>query len=174
VIFSETPVAALAAGPCSWTWRTVNLWSNAKACGRWLWNEWHEHVRNIVHLKWHFKITNNTTRVALRPPSHMSGLLEIIEWSLACDCWTQTSWQVMQLNSDTADSVKPRTYCVKRSIACMGAIWWGTQGTCVLHFFRGGYNMPYPPHFFSSGFIFGEVPKIQVTFDTFCVECFSY
>jgi len=31
----------------------------------------------------------------------------------------------------------------------MGAIWWGTRGTCPPHFFRrGGHNMPCPPHFF--------------------------
>jgi len=24
----------------------------------------------------------------------------------------------------------------------------------------GGYNMPCPPHFFFSGFVFGKVPKI--------------
>jgi len=38
------------------------------------------------------------------------GLVEITEWDgiTACDCWTQTSWQVMQRDSDTADSGKPR------------------------------------------------------------------
>jgi len=24
---------------CSWTSRAANLWSSAKACGKWLWNE---------------------------------------------------------------------------------------------------------------------------------------
>ena len=37
----------------------------------------------------------------------------------ACDCWTQTSWQVMQRNSDTTDSGEPRivSCCVKRSMS---------------------------------------------------------
>ena len=35
----------------------------------------------------------------------------------------------------------------------MGAIWWGTRGTCPPHFFRrGGHNMPCSPHFFLFGF----------------------
>jgi len=35
-------------------------------------------------------------------------------------------------------------------IISMGAIWWGTRGTCPPHFFkRGGHNMLCPPTFFS-------------------------
>jgi len=44
----------------------------------------------------------------------------------------------------------------------MGAIWWGTRGTCPPFFRRGGHNMPCPPTFFSFGFVFGEVSKIKV------------
>jgi len=29
----------------------------------------------------------------------------------------------------------------------MGAIWWGTRGTCPPLFLVGGYNMPCPPLF---------------------------
>jgi len=50
----------------------------------------------------------------------------------------------------------------------------GHGGSVPLTFSGGGYNMPCPHHFFSSGFVFGEVPKIKVTFATFCVMCFSY
>jgi len=51
----------------------------------------------------------------------------------------------------------------------MGAIWWGTRGTCPPHFFRrGGHNMPCPLTFFSLGFVFGEVSKIKIMFVTFC------
>jgi len=33
-------------------------------------------------------------------------------------------------------------------LICMDAIWWGTRGTCLLHFFRrGGHNMLCPPTF---------------------------
>jgi len=39
----------------------------------------------------------------------------------------------------------------------MGAIWWGARGTCVP--VGGGHNMRCSPHFFLSGFVFGEVPK---------------
>ena len=50
----------------------------------------------------------------------------------------------------------------------------GGHGGCVpLLFMRGVYNMPSLHHFFFSGFVFGEVPKIKVTFATFCVKCFS-
>ena len=56
----------------------------------------------------------------------------------------------------------------------MGAIWWGTRGTCPPHFFkRGGHIMPCPPTVFSLGFVFGEVSKIKVMFVTFCVKSFS-
>ena len=34
-------------------------------------------------------------------------LFEITEWELCMLIWTQTSWQVMQRDSDTADSGKP-------------------------------------------------------------------
>jgi len=30
-----------------------------------------------------------------------------------------------------------------------------------------------PPHFFSSGFVFGEVSKTKVVLVTFCVKSFS-
>jgi len=36
----------------------------------------------------------------------------------------------------------------------------------------GGYIICHVPPLFSSGFIFGEVQKIKVTFATFCVKCF--
>ena len=56
----------------------------------------------------------------------------------------------------------------------MGAIWWGTRGTCPPRFLkRWGYIMPCSPTIFSLGFVFGEVSKIRVTFVTFCVKCFS-
>jgi len=44
--------------------------------------------------------------------------------SPACDSWTQTSWQVMKRDSDTADSDKPRIvlYCVKRSMSKSAAV----------------------------------------------------
>ena len=32
--------------------------------------------------------------------------------------------------------------------------------------------MPCPPHFFSLGFVFGEVSKIKVMFVMFCVKSF--
>jgi len=38
---------------------------------------------------------------------------------------------------------------------------------------HGGYNRPWPPTFFSLGFVFGEVSKIKVMFVTFCVKNFS-
>jgi len=59
------------------------------------------------------------------------------------------------------------------SLECMGASWWGTRGTCPPTFSGGGIQYAISPHFFCSGFIFGEVPKIKVTFATFCVKCFS-
>ena len=37
----------------------------------------------------------------------------------------------------------------------------------------GGHNMPCPPTFFSLGFVFGEISKIEVMFVTFCVKSFS-
>jgi len=53
----------------------------------------------------------------------------------------------------------------------MGAIWWGTQGTCPPTFLDGvGHNMPCTPHIFLLGFVFGEVAKLNVTFVMFCVE----
>ena len=56
----------------------------------------------------------------------------------------------------------------------MGAIWWGTRGTCPPHFLsREGHNMPCPPTFFSLGFVFAEVPQIKVMFVTFCVKSFT-
>jgi len=58
--------------------------------------------------------------------------------------------------------------------AHMGAIWWGTRGTCPLHIFRrGGYNMPCLLPLFLVGFVFGEVSKLIVTIVTFCVKSFS-
>jgi len=35
---------------------------------------------------------------------------------------------------------------------------------------HGGHKMPCPPTFFSSGFVFGEVPKIKVMFVMSCVK----
>jgi len=56
----------------------------------------------------------------------------------------------------------------------MGAIWWGTRGTCPPTFPDGaGHNMPCPPTFFSLGFVFGEVSKIKVVFVTFYLKGFS-
>ena len=50
----------------------------------------------------------------------------------------------------------------------------GDTGDVSPHFFRwGGHSMRCSPHFFSSGFVFGEVPKTKVTFATFCVKCLS-
>ena len=55
--------------------------------------------------------------------------LKSLNGSPACNCWTQTSWQVMQRDSDTADSGKPRKviYCVKRSmsksVAMLPQVW---------------------------------------------------
>jgi len=52
--------------------------------------------------------------------------------SPACDCWTQTSWQVMQRDRDTGASGnfgKPRVviYCAKRnmskSVAVLPQVW---------------------------------------------------
>ena len=37
-------------------------------------------------------------------------------------------------------------------------------------FQTGGHNMPCPPTFFSIGFLFGEVSKINVMFVTSCVK----
>jgi len=44
--------------------------------------------------------------------------LKLLNGRPACDCWAQTSWQVMQQDSDTAHSGKPSIvlYCVKRSM----------------------------------------------------------
>jgi len=56
----------------------------------------------------------------------------------------------------------------------MGAIRWGTRGTCPLAFCRWwGNNMPCPPTFLSLGFVFGEVSKLKVSFVTFYVKSFS-
>ena len=56
-------------------------------------------------------------------------------------------------------------------VTSMGAIRWGTRGTCFPHFFRrGGHNMPCLPTFFSTGFVFGEIPNIKVMFVTSCVK----
>jgi len=55
----------------------------------------------------------------------------------------------------------------------MGAIWWGTLGTCLPLFQVGGYNVPCHPTFFSLGFVFGEVSKIKVLFVTFFVKSYS-
>jgi len=75
------------------------------------------------------------------------------------------------------DSTKPstlKTKQVQRCIVGMGAIWWGTRGTCPSTFFRRGDIICYvPPNFFSLGFVFGEVSKIKVMFVTFCVKSFS-
>jgi len=55
--------------------------------------------------------------------------LKSLNGNPACDCWTQTSWQIMQRNNDTADSGKPRLvlYCVKRSmsksVAVLPQVW---------------------------------------------------
>jgi len=50
----------------------------------------------------------------------------------------------------------------------------GDTGDVSPHFFRrGGHNMSCHPHFFSLGFVFGEVSKIKVMFVTFCVKSFS-
>jgi len=49
--------------------------------------------------------------------------------SPACDYWTQTSWQIMQRDSDTTYSGKPHIvlYCVKRnmgkSVAVLPQVW---------------------------------------------------
>jgi len=48
----------------------------------------------------------------------------------------------------------------------------GLGGRVPPRFQVEGYNMPHPPTFFSSDFVF-EVPKIKVTFVTFCLKCFS-
>jgi len=47
------------------------------------------------------------------------GLLEITEWEHCMWLWTQTSWQVMQRDSNTAGSGKLRIVlcCVKRSMS---------------------------------------------------------
>jgi len=55
----------------------------------------------------------------------------------------------------------------------MGAIWWGTEGTCPPIFQTGGHNMPRSPAFLSLGFAFGEVSKIKVMFVTFLCEKLS-
>jgi len=50
----------------------------------------------------------------------------------------------------------------------------GDTGDMYPHFFRWGrYNMLCPSHFFSLGFVFGEVSKIEVMFVMFCVKSFS-
>jgi len=67
---SHSQVIKNVAGPCSSTWKAVNLWSNAKARGRWLWNEWYEKLRNIGYLKWFFKIMNKNTRAT---PNNLVG-----------------------------------------------------------------------------------------------------
>jgi len=55
----------------------------------------------------------------------------------------------------------------------MGAIWWGTRGTCVPPpFYTGGTWYAMSPHFFLLGIVFGGVSKLNVTFVTFCVEFF--
>jgi len=39
-----------------------------------------------------------------------------------------------------------------RYATAMDAIWWGTRGTCLTHFFRPGDIICHvPPHFFSYG-----------------------
>ena len=45
--------------------------------------------------------------------------LKLLNGRPACDCLTQTSWQVMQQASDTGDSGKPRIviHCVKISMS---------------------------------------------------------
>ena len=48
----------------------------------------------------------------------------VLNGSPACDCWTLSSWQVMQPDSDIADSGKSRIvlYCVKRSMSISVAV----------------------------------------------------
>ena len=54
----------------------------------------------------------------------------------------------------------------------MGAMKWGTRGTCPLTFSDGRDIICYvPPTFFSLGLIFGEVAKIKMTFVMFHVRC---
>jgi len=56
----------------------------------------------------------------------------------------------------------------------MGAIWWGTRGTCPPTFSDGGDIICHVPHtFFSLDFVFGEVSKIKVMFVMFCVKSYS-
>jgi len=54
----------------------------------------------------------------------------------------------------------------------MGAIWCGHGGRVPPLFPVGGYNMPYPSTFFSSGFVFGEVPKISDICHVLCEVLF--
>jgi len=61
-----------------------------------------------------------------------------------------------------------------RALLSMGAIRWGTRGTCPPHFCRRGDIICYvPPTFYSLGFVFGEVAKIKVTNVTFHVRCIA-
>jgi len=61
-------------------------------------------------------------------------------------------------------------HCIQR----MGAIRWGTQGTCPPIFSDGGDTVCHvSPIFLSLGFVFRDVSKIKVTFVTFCVKSFS-
>jgi len=50
--------------------------------------------------------------------------LKSLNGSPACDCLTQTSWQVMQRDSDTADSDKLRivSYCVERNMSISATV----------------------------------------------------
>jgi len=50
----------------------------------------------------------------------------------------------------------------------MGAIWWGTRGTCPPTFSDGGTYYATSPHFLSLGFVFREVSKMKMMFVTFC------
>jgi len=46
-------------------------------------------------------------------------------------------------------TISGKTHQVSLAHNGMGAIWWGTRGTCPPHFFRrGGLNMSCPPTFF--------------------------
>ena len=55
----------------------------------------------------------------------------------------------------------------------MGAVWWGTWGTCPPTFLDGGDIICYVPPHFSLRALFLEVSKLNVTVVTFCVKSFS-
>ena len=112
-------------------------------------------------------------------------LLKEQQYTLMCFC--KFSCNLVFATSDIINVIFPTTGRLNSEQAGCGkaqcgfiqclvswAQFGGGHGDVSLHLFRwGGHNMPCPHHFFSLGFILGEVSKMKVMFVTFCVKSFS-